>query len=246
LFNEVIGYLLSTFLLSTSPQVTELVFHLGKGKDLVATSDYSDFPEAAKQLPRIGPPFAFGVETIARFSPDWVLSEPHAAPSSMDRGLKALRAKHLSLPVRTVDELFTQSERFFETIYPREKNELPARPILPKDPEGFSFLAFTWLNPPILFGHPTFLSDLATRLGGKNALPAGWSSPYPRVSLEWLIQQKVSRIYFLADDEATRKKGKELAAQWWPGQKVETIPLSGDRFGRAGFTALRNVKDMLP
>jgi len=233
-------------LVSTSPQVTEILFQLGRGKDLVATSDFSDFPEAAKKLPYIGPPFAFGVETIARYLPDWVLTEPNAAPTSTERGLRALGVKQFSMPINTVDDLYSQSDRLLKEIYPGEKVALPARAPLPREKKPFTFLAFTWMDPPILFGHTTFLSDLLVQLGGKNLLPTGWTSPYPRVSLEWILKQKVSRIYFLADMGPTVERGREIAKNWWPKENLPAIPLSGAHFGRASFTPLQYVGELSP
>lgn len=233
-------------LVSTSPQVTEILFQLGRDQDLVATSDYSDFPEAAKKLPYIGPPFAFGVETLARYLPDWVLTEPNAAPTSTERGLRALGVRHFSMPIQSVDDLYSQSARLLREIYPHKNYPVPARVTLPRAKEEFTFLAFTWMDPPILFGHPTFLSDLLTKLGGKNLLPPGWTSPYPRVSLEWILKQKVSRIYFLADMGPTVEMGKKIAQAWWPDANVPAIPLSGAHFGRASFTPLAHVRELLP
>lgn len=232
-------------LVSTSPQVTELLFQLGRGQDCVATSHFSDYPEAAKSLPRIGPPFAYGVEAIARFSPDWVLTEPNAAPPGIERALAALGVRHFSVPVPTVESVYGQSERILKEIYSKEKTEMPPRVKLPRASEPFIFLAFAWLDPPILFGHTTFLSDLITQVGGKNLFPAGWNNPYPKVSLEWLLKQEVSRVYFIAYADQTVEKGATLTEHWWPGKKVKFIPLR-EHFSRATFTALRHAGELLP
>ncbi len=230
-------------IVSTSPQVTELLFQLGKGGDVIATSDFSDFPAAAKKIPRIGMPFAYGVETIARFQPQWVLTEPNAAPPMIEKGLEALQVRHLSIPIRTVAAVYSQSERILSEIY-AEKNR-PLRIALPRAQSEFTFLAFSWLDPPILFGHTSFLSDLLAKVGGKNALPKDWKNPYPKISLEWLIKQKVSRIYFIAYADQTMDKAFSMADFWWPVGKPKIIGLP-ELFSRASFTPLEHAQELLP
>lgn len=60
-------------IISLAPHVTELVFAAGAGDRLVAVSDYSDFPEAAKQIPSIGSIFALDLERLLALKPDLII-----------------------------------------------------------------------------------------------------------------------------------------------------------------------------
>ncbi|MBI3712949.1 MAG: cobalamin-binding protein [Burkholderiales bacterium] len=60
-------------IISLAPHVTELVFAAGAGDRLVAISDYSDFPEQAKQIPSIGSIFALDLERLLALKPDLVI-----------------------------------------------------------------------------------------------------------------------------------------------------------------------------
>lgn len=60
-------------IISLAPHVTELVFAAGAGDRLVAVSDYSDFPEQAKQIPSIGSIFALDLERLLALKPDLVI-----------------------------------------------------------------------------------------------------------------------------------------------------------------------------
>lgn len=60
-------------IISLAPHVTELVFAAGAGDRLVAVSDYSDFPEAAKKIPSIGSIFALDLERLLALRPDLVI-----------------------------------------------------------------------------------------------------------------------------------------------------------------------------
>jgi iron complex transport system substrate-binding protein len=75
-------------LVSLSPAITETLFAIGAGPDLVGVSDYCDYPEEAKKLPRTGTALTPGYEAIARLEPSLILSD--AANSAPRRELSAL------------------------------------------------------------------------------------------------------------------------------------------------------------
>ncbi|MFZ6758479.1 cobalamin-binding protein [Undibacterium sp. Ji50W] len=60
-------------IISLAPHITELLFEAGAGKQIVAVTDYSDYPEAAKKLPSIGNIFALDLERLLALKPDLVI-----------------------------------------------------------------------------------------------------------------------------------------------------------------------------
>jgi ABC-type Fe3+-hydroxamate transport system substrate-binding protein len=75
-------------LVSLSPAVTETLFAIGAGPELVGVSDFCNYPEAAKKLPRVGTALTPGYEAIVRLAPTLILCE--AAASAPRRELTAL------------------------------------------------------------------------------------------------------------------------------------------------------------
>jgi ABC-type Fe3+-hydroxamate transport system substrate-binding protein len=75
-------------LVSLSPAITETLFAIGAGPELVGVSDYCNYPEAAKKLPRTGTALTPSYEAIVRLSPSMILCE--AAASTPKRELSAL------------------------------------------------------------------------------------------------------------------------------------------------------------
>ena len=73
---------------SLSPAITETLFAIGAGPELVGVSDYCNYPEAAKKLPRTGTALTPGYEAIVRLAPTLILCE--AAASAPRRELTAL------------------------------------------------------------------------------------------------------------------------------------------------------------
>ncbi len=60
---------------SLSPAATEILFALGKGREIVCVDQFSDFPEGAKALPHLKGPTEVDTEELRRFAPELVLTE---------------------------------------------------------------------------------------------------------------------------------------------------------------------------
>lgn len=70
-------------IITLSPHLTELVYSLGAQKHLVATVAYSDYPEAAKNIPRIGDAFRIDWEQLAKLNPDLILAWQNGNPQNL-------------------------------------------------------------------------------------------------------------------------------------------------------------------
>jgi iron complex transport system substrate-binding protein len=90
-------------IVTLAPHLAELAYLAGAGDRLVATVAYSDFPDAAAELPRIGDAFRFDLEQLVALEPDLVLAwdsgNPDAALDAMDRlGLPVWRTEIRDVP----------------------------------------------------------------------------------------------------------------------------------------------------
>ncbi|WP_339669081.1 cobalamin-binding protein [Dasania marina] len=57
-----------------APHIVELVYAVGAGDKLVGAVSYSDYPEEAKNIPRVGSYKSFSAEAILRLQPDLILA----------------------------------------------------------------------------------------------------------------------------------------------------------------------------
>ena len=57
-------------IISLSPHATELLFEIGAGTHIVGAVDYSDYPLAAKDIPRVGSANRLDIEKIVMLAPD--------------------------------------------------------------------------------------------------------------------------------------------------------------------------------
>ncbi len=60
-------------IVSLAPNVTELLFAAGAGERVVGAVRYSDYPEAARRIPRIGDANALDLERIVALKPDLIV-----------------------------------------------------------------------------------------------------------------------------------------------------------------------------
>jgi len=51
-------------IIALSPHGVEMLFAIGAGESILATTDYADFPEAAKDIPSIGGYYGIQIERV--------------------------------------------------------------------------------------------------------------------------------------------------------------------------------------
>ena len=61
-------------IVALAPHIVELLYAIGAGERLVGATEYADFPEDAKKLPRIGSYAGLQIERILELQPDLVLA----------------------------------------------------------------------------------------------------------------------------------------------------------------------------
>ena len=173
-----------------APNLTEIVFALGAGDALVGVSEYSDYPEAARAIPRVGG-LEIDAEKVAALRPDLVLA---VAEGNAQGSVRALEAAGLP-----VDGHAVRIARRGAREHPHRRPSGSAGPKRggawsPSSSGGVPpcarrtagrtrprTLLLVWPDPPQAAGGRTFLNDLLDR--GRRATTssetaaAGRSSP---------------------------------------------------------------------
>lgn len=85
-------------IVSLMPHATELLFEVGAGENIVGAVQYSDYPEAAKSIPRVGGYSALNIEAIVALKPDLLIAWPEG-----NRNRELDRLKALGLPILVSD-----------------------------------------------------------------------------------------------------------------------------------------------
>jgi ABC-type Fe3+-hydroxamate transport system substrate-binding protein len=179
------------------PSVTDTVFALGSGDDVVAVSDYTTYPPAALKKPSIGSLVKPSIETILSFHPDLVLGTeiPGAAET-------ASQLEAVGIPVYLVDprglagilhsvasigEALNRGERAaalnaslsrrIEAVRARTAGKPAPRVLVP-----------VWYDPITTVGKHAFITEIVETAGAKSVtddLMPDW----PQVSLEAVISR---------------------------------------------------------
>ena len=102
-------------IVSLAPNVTELAYAAGAGGTLVGTVEYSDYPAAARELPRVGDAWRVDVERVLALRPDLVLSWASGTPEDTVARLRSMglhvvpietfRLADVSAALRTIGQI---------------------------------------------------------------------------------------------------------------------------------------------
>ncbi|SPE20003.1 Cobalamin-binding protein [Burkholderiales bacterium] len=101
-------------IVSLSPGITELLFALGVGNRVVAVSEFSDYPAAARSLPRVARAQGIDLERIAALQPDLVVVWGSGYAPALLEALRRLAVPMYVHEPRTLDAIARSIERLGE------------------------------------------------------------------------------------------------------------------------------------
>ncbi len=85
-------------IVSLAPHVTELIYAVGAGEELVGADSASDYPASAQKLPRIGDSSRVNFERVAALKPDLIIGW-----ASGNRASDVYKLKQMGIPVLLTD-----------------------------------------------------------------------------------------------------------------------------------------------
>lgn len=91
--------------ITLAPHLTELAFAAGAGDRLVGAVEWSDFPEAARALPRIGDAWRIDFERILELRADLVLAWGDTTPPAAIQRLEALGLRVEAIDIDSMDDI---------------------------------------------------------------------------------------------------------------------------------------------
>ena len=209
---------------SLAPSITEIIFALGQEDRLVGVTKYSDYPLAAKSLPRIGTYIHLDLEKVVVLQPDLCIAIKDGNPRSVVEKLESL-----GIPVYAVDprDLTSVMETTLEIgmLLSAEQQatglvrDMRARVQRIKTrvkqadhtPKVFFQIG---VSPVVSVGTHTFIHDLIVSAGGEN-LSQG-PVPYPRPTTEQIISFRPD--IFIITSMERGEAFEQVKASWrrWP------------------------------
>lgn len=111
-------------IVALAPHITEVLYTAGAGDKIVGTVDYSDYPPAARRIPRVGGYSRIDLEAVLALRPDLVIVWESGNNMAQADKLRALGLPvYVSQPNRLAD-IARQIERYGELA----GTEVTARP----------------------------------------------------------------------------------------------------------------------
>ncbi|HEX9163932.1 MAG TPA: helical backbone metal receptor [Thermoanaerobaculia bacterium] len=220
--------------LTLAPNLTEIVYAIGAGNRLAGTDDFSDFPGAAKKLPKVGG-MQPNLEKIVTLKPDLVLAtttgnHPNLAP--------ALAAVHVPLyVVRTdrLDEIPRAMEHVAAVLHCPTTAASDLRAAIARQkktrPRSPRVLFAVWADPLYVAGRKTFSDDLFVLTGATNAVMVdGW----PQYSLESLVARPPDLIIYPQKPVSREQIDRLLDVAPDMRRRVSVVAVDENLFTRPG------------
>jgi iron complex transport system substrate-binding protein len=214
-------------IVSLAPNITEILFALGLGDRVVAVSNDCDYPAAVLEKNKVGSFWQPNTEAIIAFKPDLVITLWFDQQEQVARSLQRLNYKVITLKLEKIDELATGIEKIAAATSTQQKaqkliediedklNQLHQRFDKPDKP------AVLWVvqpEPLRIAGVNTFVSELITIAGGKNAIGPTLQQ-YPQLSTEELITCGAQVIIQSAMSRQNIEQQQKNAELFWSAYK---------------------------
>jgi len=187
-------------IVTLSPPITEMLYAIGAGDQVIARDSFSDYPETALSLPDIGGGFAeYDLETIISLNPDLVIAgginTPELVGSLEDLGLTVY---YLANPpdlegtfasIETLGVLSgheDQSKELVEGLRSRVDAVSASLENVEEKPTVYYELDATDVAKPYTPGPNTFYTSMIEMAGGEN-IGAELEFEWAQISLEQLL-----------------------------------------------------------
>ncbi len=108
-------------IITLAPNLAELVFAAGAGEHLKAVVEYSNFPDAVAQIPRVGDAFRIDLERIVELKPDLVIAWKSGNPQSALQKLQQLGIKVWQIEITRPEQIADVIENLSHAAGTEEK-----------------------------------------------------------------------------------------------------------------------------
>jgi iron complex transport system substrate-binding protein len=184
-------------ILCLTPSVTDTVFAIGAGDDVVAISDYTKYPKAALTKPSVGDLIHPSIERIVAFHPDLVIGNAPLGPSETAKQLERLGvAVYLVNPqgiagilhaVRDLGDAVNRAPAAAALSASLDARVQAVRARTQNLPQP-TVLMPVWYDPITTIGRHAFITEIIAAAGGRSVtddVAADW----PQMSMEAVMER---------------------------------------------------------
>jgi len=182
-------------IVALAPSITEIIFALGKGSLIKGATQYSNFPERAKKIPRIGSYVHLDIEKIVALRPDLCVAVKDGNPQFVIKKLEALKIPVYAVDPRNIESvietlkelgvLLDASKKSKAVIQNMQERIDKIKKIVAKADHIPKIFFQIGISPIVSVGTNTFVHELICLAGGTNLARGNIS--YPRYSKEQVL-----------------------------------------------------------
>ncbi|MGB2044203.1 MAG: cobalamin-binding protein [Porticoccaceae bacterium] len=204
-------------IISLAPNITEVLFHIGAGAQIVGADEYSNYPEAAKQIQRVNNHAAANYELILSLKPDLVIAWQSGNGDKIIDPLRKLGFPVFVVETREIDQIPALFHRFgqlsgHETIAQQRIDNFTQRLHSLRHAQADKAVVRTfyqiWHEPLITLNGQHMVSDIIRLCGGVNVF-ADAVPLVPYINIESIVA---------ADPEVIIAGGSEQDQPDWLGR----------------------------
>ncbi len=193
------------------PNVTDTAFALGAGDDVVAVSDYTKYPAAARTKPSVGDLIKPSIETILSLHPDLVIGFQPKGPMDVTDQLERagipifLVSPHgiagILHSVETIGQALNrgpQAEALMHSLQQRV-NAVRTRTTGLPSPRVFMPV---WYDPITTIGKNAFITEIIAAAGGRSVTD-DLQTEWPTISMEVVLDRAPDALLLIRGGKTT-------------------------------------------
>ena len=240
-------------IVSLAPSITEMLFSMEAGEQLVGVTDFCDYPPEALKKPKVGYSNP-NLESLVALQPDLVI-----APNDFLKPDVIVKLEQLKIPVfiladNNVEGIFVHIQTLGRIVGHSSKADTVAmqlrqqvaviqRRIKGKAPVRMLYVLNS--QPLITVGPGSFIDQVIQMAGGAN-VAAKSATPYPRLSMEAVLQEDPEALVFpVGKAEGISESEQQTWRQWLTMTAVKQGRLhqiSADWLNRPGPRIARGLE----
>ena len=209
---------------SLAPSITEMLFALELGEQIVGVTDFCDYPPAALTKPKIG--YARpNLESLIALHPDLIVAPQEFLRADLLAKLEQLKIPVFLVEAKSVEDIFAQIQslgKIFNrtamsddlTRAMRERVQVLSGRIASTEKRRVLYVLNS--HPLITVGPGSYIHQMIGLAGGIN-IAAGSSSPYPRLSMETVLKEDPEILIFPVGSTESIPKSEQEEWNRWSG-----------------------------
>jgi len=189
-------------IIALAPHIVEMLYDIGAGEQIIATTDFSDYPEQAKEIPIIGNYLRLQLEKIIALQPDFIIAWKSGNPSDDLARLKQLGFNIIYSDPSSFEDIATEMREFGQLTGHTNQAEKQAQKLLSdleiitkqyRDKTPITVFYELWSRPLTTVAKGSWPQQFLNVCQAKNPFEQV-TIPYPQVNIEKVLQAPIQLI----------------------------------------------------